>query len=70
MDATQEPYSEGYNMYTYVNEELPNLVFNEFSQIDSQRVSIMGHSMGGHGALTLVRSRAPNYLTLKWRSRS
>ncbi|KAJ5033117.1 hypothetical protein NUH16_003497 [Penicillium rubens] len=56
VDATREPYSEGYNMYTYVNEELPSLVFSEFSQIDSQRVSITGHSMGGHGALTLGTS--------------
>lgn len=65
MDATREPYSEGYNMYTYVNEELPSLVFSEFSQIDSQRVSITGHSMGGHGALTLVSPRPPDYLTYK-----
>lgn len=41
-------------MYSYVTEELPQTVFAAFSQLDSSRVSITGHSMGGHGALTLV----------------
>lgn len=54
VDATQKPYNEAYNMYTYVKDELPNTVFKEFPQLDSKRVSIMGHSMGGHGALVLV----------------
>lgn len=42
-------------MYTYITEELPKALFSSFSQLDSSRVSITGHSMGGHGALTLVR---------------
>lgn len=41
-------------MYSYVTEELPKTVFDAFPQLDSSRVSITGHSMGGHGALTLV----------------
>lgn len=41
-------------MYSYVTEELPQTVFAAFPQLDSSRVSITGHSMGGHGALTLV----------------
>lgn len=41
-------------MYSYVTEELPKTVFAAFPQLDSSRVSITGHSMGGHGALTLV----------------
>jgi S-formylglutathione hydrolase FrmB len=41
-------------MYSYVTEELPKTVFAAFSQLDASRVSITGHSMGGHGALTLV----------------
>lgn len=41
-------------MYTYVKEELPNVVFQEFPELDPKRVSITGHSMGGHGALMLV----------------
>ncbi|CAG9937539.1 unnamed protein product [Clonostachys rosea f. rosea IK726] len=40
-------------MESYVSKELPSVVFNEFKEIDSSRVSISGHSMGGHGALTL-----------------
>lgn len=55
VDATKAPYNAGYNMYSYVTEELPKTVFAAFSsQLDSSRVSITGHSMGGHGALTLV----------------
>lgn len=41
-------------MYSYITEELPDTVFKNFSEIDAGRVSITGHSMGGHGALTLV----------------
>ncbi len=41
-------------MYSYITSELPKTVFSNFAQIDGKRVSIMGHSMGGHGALTLV----------------
>ena len=55
VDASKAPYNAGYNMYTYVTEELPKTVFSEFAQqLDAGRVSITGHSMGGHGALTLV----------------
>lgn len=41
-------------MYSYITEELPDTVFKNFPEIDAERVSITGHSMGGHGALTLV----------------
>lgn len=41
-------------MYSYVTNELPQTVFAAFPQLDASRVSITGHSMGGHGALTLV----------------
>lgn len=53
VDATADPWSKNYKMYTYITQELPKVVFGEFSQIDSSRVSISGHSMGGHGALSL-----------------
>ena len=43
-------------MYSYITEELPDTVFQNFPEIDAGRVSITGHSMGGHGALTLVGS--------------
>ena len=53
VDATKEPYSKGYKMYSYITEELPKALFAEFKELDGGRVSITGHSMGGHGALTL-----------------
>lgn len=62
VNATKAPYDQGYNMYTYVTEELPKVIFTEFPQLDSNRVSITGHSMGGHGALTLVSIPCPNPL--------
>lgn len=53
IDAKKDPYSKHYNMETYLSKELPKLVFDNFKELDSSRVSIAGHSMGGHGALTL-----------------
>ncbi|WP_404714292.1 S-formylglutathione hydrolase [Sphingomonas sp. MMS24-J13] len=52
VDATVEPFAKNYRMWSYVTEELPTLVAAEFP-IDTDRQSIMGHSMGGHGALTI-----------------
>ncbi len=54
LDATKAPWNKGYKMYSYITSELPKTVFENFKQVDSERVSIFGHSMGGHGALTLV----------------
>lgn len=54
VNATKEPYNKGYNMYSYITDELPQALFSHFKQLDSSRMSVMGHSMGGHGALTLV----------------
>jgi hypothetical protein len=55
VDATKEPWTKGYNMYSYITKELPEALFSSFKELDSSKVSITGHSMGGHGALTLVR---------------
>ena len=52
VDATEPPYAASYRMWSYVAEELPALVGRRFPA-DLGRQSIMGHSMGGHGALTL-----------------
>ena len=52
VDATQEPFARHYRMWSYVTEELPAIVAQEFPA-DMARQSIMGHSMGGHGALTI-----------------
>ncbi len=53
VDATQEPWSQQYRMWSYVTEELPALVAAEYP-VDMDRQSITGHSMGGHGALTVA----------------
>lgn len=53
VDATQEPFALNYRMWTYVTEELPALVASEFP-VDLERQGITGHSMGGHGALTIA----------------
>ncbi|KAK6601473.1 s-formylglutathione hydrolase [Botrytis cinerea] len=53
IDATNPPYSTNYKMYSYITSELPSSLFSSFPELDSERKSIMGHSMGGHGALTL-----------------
>ena len=53
VDATQAPYSRHYRMYSYVTKELPALIAEEFPA-DMSRQGIFGHSMGGHGALTIA----------------
>src|SRR5882757_2485691 len=52
LDATVEPWSRHYRMYTYVTQELRTLIEAQFPA-DPARTGIFGHSMGGHGALTL-----------------
>lgn len=52
LDATREPWSDHYRMYSYLTGELRELVMSEFS-LDPGRQGIFGHSMGGHGALTI-----------------
>ncbi|WP_293854135.1 S-formylglutathione hydrolase [Sphingomonas sp. SCN 67-18] len=52
VDATEAPFATHYRMWRYVTEELPALVAAHFPA-DTARQSIMGHSMGGHGALTI-----------------
>jgi len=53
VDATEEPFARDYRMWSYVTEELPALVASEFP-VDMSRQGITGHSMGGHGALTVA----------------
>ena len=53
VDAKQQPWAEHYQMYSYILDELPALINREFP-VDGQRTSISGHSMGGHGALTIA----------------
>ncbi|MBC6715514.1 S-formylglutathione hydrolase [Aurantimonas sp. DM33-3] len=60
VDATQAPFAENYRMWSYVTEELPALVAAEFPA-DMARQSILGHSMGGHGALTIGLTHPDRY---------
>ena len=60
VDATQAPWSRGYRMYSYVTKELPQLVAAEFP-VDAARRGIFGHSMGGHGALTVALKNQDYY---------
>ncbi|MEO9787317.1 MAG: S-formylglutathione hydrolase [Aurantimonas coralicida] len=60
VDATQAPFAKNYRMWSYVTEELPALVAAEFPA-DMARQSILGHSMGGHGALTIGLTHPDRY---------
>jgi len=51
VDATQSPWAPHFKMYSYIVDELPELLGE--LDVDATRVGLMGHSMGGHGALTL-----------------
>ena len=53
VNATQKPWAPHFRMWDYVAEELPALIGANFA-IDTERQAITGHSMGGHGALTLA----------------
>lgn len=52
VDAMRAPWRAHYQMYTYVSKELPQLIVTRFP-VDSSRMGIFGHSMGGHGALLI-----------------
>jgi S-formylglutathione hydrolase len=60
VDATEAPFAEHFRMESYVARELPELVAGHFPA-DSARQSITGHSMGGHGALTLALRHPGRY---------
>ena len=60
LDATQSPWSRHYRMYSYVVEELPKVIAANF-RVDLARSGIMGHSMGGHGALTIALRNPQRY---------
>ena len=60
VDATQAPYESNYRMWSYVTDELPDLVAQNFPA-DPKRQSVLGHSMGGHGALTAALRHPDRY---------
>jgi len=55
LNATEAPWAPHFKMWDYLTEELPHLLFSAFP-LDEGRQAIMGHSMGGHGALTIAMS--------------
>ncbi len=60
VNATEEPWCRHYRMYDYVVEELPRIICGEFP-VDPAGVGICGHSMGGHGALTIALRNPGRY---------
>lgn len=60
VDATETPYTGIFNMHRYVVEELPALIAANFP-VDTSRSGICGHSMGGHGALTIALRHPDRY---------
>ena len=52
VDATEEPWAKNFRMRSYIETELPEIIAADFPT-DMERQAIMGHSMGGHGALTI-----------------
>jgi len=60
LDATETPWSRHYQMYSYVACELPAIVEDAFG-VDTHRRGIFGHSMGGHGALTIALKHPDRY---------
>ena len=63
LNATQEPWSQHYHMYDYVTQELPDIIFGNFPG-DAGRHGLTGHSMGGHGALTIGLRNPDMYRSL------
>lgn len=63
VDATEAPWAPHFSMFTYVTEELQRLVCAEFP-VEPERQGISGHSMGGHGAITLALARPDLYRSL------
>lgn len=63
LNATQSPWNINFNMYDYVTRELPDIVGSNFPS-DPSRQGITGHSMGGHGALTIGLKNPQTYQSI------
>jgi S-formylglutathione hydrolase len=61
INATQSPWSTNYKMESYITSELPSLLFTSYPSLSSSAVSLFGHSMGGHGALSLFLKNPGKY---------
>ncbi len=60
LNATRQPWDKHYRMYDYVVDELPRLI-NDHFPVDYEKIAISGHSMGGHGALTIALKNPDRY---------
>ena len=63
LNATQDPYAAHYHMYDYITQELQAIIFSNFPG-DQERHGLTGHSMGGHGALTIGLRNADMFRSL------
>lgn len=63
VNATQDPWASHFQMWDYIADELPALLGDNFA-LDMERQSITGHSMGGHGALTLAMNLPGRFLSV------
>ena len=61
LDATTPAFAPRFRMYRYTVDELPALLAAQFPALDTTRASIFGHSMGGHGALTIALKNPARY---------
>lgn len=61
VDATESPWAPHFKMRSYIVEELPALLRDAFPALDTKRAAISGHSMGGHGALTIAMNNPDQY---------
>ncbi|HVV96808.1 MAG TPA: S-formylglutathione hydrolase [Rhodanobacteraceae bacterium] len=61
LDATTPAFAKRFRMYSYVTKELPSVIGASFAFADMSRESIFGHSMGGHGALTIALKNPERY---------
>jgi len=64
VNATEAPWAEHYQMRSYIEDELPALISSEFPMADMSKQSITGHSMGGHGALTIGLRNAGRFRSI------
>lgn len=63
INATQDPWTPHFRMWDYIVEDLPGVVFDNFA-LDRDAQGITGHSMGGHGALTIAMTHPDRYRSL------
>ena len=66
VNATQKPWNQHYRMYDYIVHELPSLL-KEVDGLDTGRASISGHSMGGHGALSIGLKNPDKYRSVSYK---